>query len=154
LPSTPAVADHGELPDSKPPLTTFWPGLEQEPTGLIVQVNGWLAVPCVGVALSVTVAVTLNVPAVVGVPEITPEEALIDRPVGRPVAEKVYGGVPPDAVSERLVAVPTVPVRLPGLVRVSAPPAVQVGSPAWAGTLTASQAALVVLNREQLPGVM
>ena len=28
----------------------------------------------------------------------------------------------------------------------------QVGSPAWAGTLTASQAALTVLNSRQLPG--
>src|SRR4029078_11527023 len=32
------------------------------------------------------------------------------------------------------------------------PPPPQVGSPAWAGTLTASQAALTVLNCVQLPG--
>ena len=35
--------------------------------------------------MSVAVTVTLEVPGVVGVPEISPEE-LIDRPAGRPVA--------------------------------------------------------------------
>ncbi len=55
----------------------------------------------------------MNVPAVVGVPLMTPDE-LIDSPGGSPVAENVYGGVPPLADSVRLVAVPTVPVRLPG----------------------------------------
>ncbi len=37
-------------------------------------------------AESVTVTVTLDVPAVVAVPEIRPVEELIDRPAGRPVA--------------------------------------------------------------------
>ena len=32
------------------------------------------------------VTVTLDVPAVVGVPEISPDEELIDSPAGRPVA--------------------------------------------------------------------
>src|SRR5262249_942922 len=71
-PITPAVADHGALPDSKPGLPSFWPGLAQDPAGLMVQLNVWLAVAWVGVALSVTVAVTDEVPAVVGVPEMTP----------------------------------------------------------------------------------
>src|SRR5258705_8914898 len=53
---------------------------------------------------------------------MTPVEALIDRPAGTPVAVHVYGAVPPDAVSVRLVAVPTVPVRLPGLVAVAVVP--------------------------------
>ncbi len=58
---------------------------------------------------------------------MTPVDALIERPAGRPVAEKVYGVVPPDAVSVRLVAVPTVPVRLPGLVNDNVvPPPLQV----------------------------
>ena len=35
---------------------------------------------------SVPVTVTVEVPAVVAVPEITPVEELIDRPVGSPVA--------------------------------------------------------------------
>ena len=47
---------------------------------------------------------------------------------------------------------PTVPDWLPGLVTVTPPDVVQVGSPDWAGTLTASQAALTVLNSVQLPG--
>ena len=50
---------------------------------MIVQVK--VAVPFAPV-LSVAVAVTLELPAVVGVPEIRPVEELIDRPAGRPVA--------------------------------------------------------------------
>lgn len=38
---------------------------------------------------SVTVTVTGFVPAVVGVPVIWPDEALIERPPGKPVAEKL-----------------------------------------------------------------
>ena len=53
---------------------------------------------------------------------MTPVDELIDRPAGRPVADHVYGGVPPDALMVRLVAVPTVPVWLPGLVTVGLPP--------------------------------
>ena len=36
--------------------------------------------------VSLTVTVTLDVPAVVGVPEISPDEELIERPAGRPSA--------------------------------------------------------------------
>ena len=98
---------------------------------------------------------TFEVPAVVGVPEIVPVEELIDSPAGRPVADQVYGGVPPLAETVRLTAVPTVPVWLPGLLTVTWPGfAVQVGSPVWAGTLTASHAALTVLNSVQLLGNM
>ena len=81
------------------------------------------AEPCAPV-VSVAVTVTLEVPAVVGVPEIRPEE-LIDRPAGSPLAVKV--SVWPDAESVaptcRLTAVPTVPVWLPGLVTVTVLPA-------------------------------
>ena len=42
----------------------------------------------------------LNVPAVVGVPEINPLVELIVRLAGRPVADQVYVGVPPVAVTE------------------------------------------------------
>ena len=38
---------------------------------------------------SVAVTVTVEVPAVVGVPVMAPVERLIDRPAGRPVAPKV-----------------------------------------------------------------
>ena len=44
------------------------------------------------------------------------------------------------------------PDLAPGLVTVTPPVAEQVGSAAWAGTLTASHAALTVLNSVQLPG--
>src|SRR6266566_8429894 len=53
---------------------------------------------------------------------MTPDEALMDRPGGRPVADHEYGGEPPDADSVRLVAVPTVPVWLPGLATVTVVP--------------------------------
>ena len=48
-----------------------------------VQLNE--AVPLAPV-VSLAVTVTDDVPAVVGVPEISPVEALIDSPAGRPVA--------------------------------------------------------------------
>src|SRR4051794_24626572 len=84
---------------------------------------------------------------------MAPLDALIERPAGSPVAEKGYGEVPPEADSDRLVAVPTVPVWLPGLASASGPgPLEHVGSADWAGTLTASHAALTVLNWVQLPG--
>jgi hypothetical protein len=53
-----------------------------------------------GVSESVTVSEKLNVPAVVGLPEIVPEELRV-KPAGRlePVARaQVYGAVPPDAL--------------------------------------------------------
>src|SRR4051794_6164287 len=90
----------------------------------------------VALAVSLAVTVELNVPAADGVPEIRPVEELIDRPVGSPVADQVYGAVPPEADICRLLAVPTVPVWLPGLLTVTPPVVVQVGSPVCAGTLT------------------
>src|SRR5437762_11725604 len=50
------------------------------------------------VALSVTVMFTLHGVAMVGIPEITPVLVLMLRPVGKPVADQVYGPVPPVAV--------------------------------------------------------
>ena len=43
---------------------------------------------------SVTVIEGVLVPSAVGVPEIAPEELML-RPAGRPVADQVYGAVPP-----------------------------------------------------------
>ena len=58
----------------------------QVPAGLTCQAN--VAEPdLVGLELSVAVTVTDELPAVVGVPEIVPVEALIDRPAGKPVAD-------------------------------------------------------------------
>jgi hypothetical protein len=47
-----------------------------------------------GVVESVTVIEGVLVPAAVGVPEIAPEELML-RPAGSPVADQVYGAVPP-----------------------------------------------------------
>src|SRR5581483_444668 len=83
---------------------------------------------------SVTVTTTEDVPAVVGVPEINPDEALIDSPAGNPVA--LYVSVWPDAESVaetcRLAAVPTVEVWLPGFVTVTVlPPPLPVPANTW-----------------------
>jgi hypothetical protein len=65
-------------------LPNFWPGLAQPPpTALIVHVNEVLPDALV---LSFAVTVVLKVPAADGVPEIKPVDALIESPVGRPVA--------------------------------------------------------------------
>ena len=90
----------------------------------------------------------------VGVPDTVPEE-LMETPAGRPVAVNVYGAVPPDAETVKLlIAVPTVPDLLPGLATLTSPgsPPVQVGSPVCAGTLIASHASLTALNSVQLVG--
>jgi hypothetical protein len=115
------VTVHGaglELPFSKPGLPSSCAGVHPPPPLLIVQVNE--AEPDAPV-VSLAETVTLLVPAVVGVPEISPVEELIDSPAGRPVAE--YVSVCPDAESDaetcKLAAVPTVPVRLPGFVTVT-----------------------------------
>jgi hypothetical protein len=58
-------------------------------------------VKCVGLVESVAVIAAVRVPAVVGVPLITP--ALdIDKPAGRLVAVYVYGPVPPVALTLEL----------------------------------------------------
>ena len=82
---TPEDAVHGAaVPVSKPGLPSNWAAVQlppdPEPT---VQVK--LALPAAPV-VSVAVTVTLELPAVVGVPEIRPVEELIDSPAGRPEA--------------------------------------------------------------------
>ena len=52
----------------------------------------------VGDELSVTVTITLYVPAAVGAPEMEPVEGSIERPAGNPEADHEYGAVPPEAV--------------------------------------------------------
>jgi hypothetical protein len=86
--------------------------------GLTTQVK--VADPCAPVP-SVAVTVTLEVPWVVGVPVICPEELMLS-PAGRPVAEKV--SVCPDAESVAwtctgVIAVPTLLVWLAGWVTVT-----------------------------------
>ena len=55
--------------------------------GLMVRVKVLVPVPPALVALKLT----LEVAAVVGVPEISPVAVLIDRPAGSPVALKLVG---------------------------------------------------------------
>lgn len=82
--------------------------------GLINRVR--LFINGTGIVESVTVMVP--VPTAVGVPERTPVAGLNDRPAGRPVACKVYGEVPPEALMVTVgYKVPTVPgFRLAGLI--------------------------------------
>ena len=47
------------------------------------------------VPLSVTVIVSVNVPADAGVPPILPFEALIESAAGKPLADHVYDPLPP-----------------------------------------------------------
>lgn len=64
--------------------------------GEITIVSLWVAF-CAGLPESVTLTVTGEDPAAVGVPLTTHAER--DRPAGRvPVIEQLYGGVPSDAV--------------------------------------------------------
>ncbi len=70
---------------------------------------------------SLAVSVTLYVPAVVGVPVMVRAPLLTVSPAGRPVALNVIGSPSGSLTAiETLTAVPTVPVRLPGLVSTGA----------------------------------
>src|ERR1035437_5644098 len=64
---------------------------------------------CWGLPASFTVTFAMLVAAAVGVPLITPVLALIVSPAGRPVADPVYGVVPPLAARVALQAVLAMP---------------------------------------------
>jgi hypothetical protein len=89
-----------------------------------------------GVSL-VAVTVTDEVPAVVGVPLMTPLAASMDNPAGSPVADQVNEPVPPVAVIPRLTAVPTVLIWLPGLLTVTAVAALPAVNAAYGATAAA-----------------
>jgi hypothetical protein len=76
----------------------------------------------VGVSLSVTLAVKLYGPAVVGVPVIAPVLVFRLRPVGRLPALmlQVYGPTPPDEASVWLYAVLAIPLTSDDVVTVNA----------------------------------
>jgi hypothetical protein len=61
-----------------------------------------------------TVTVTVNVPDVVGVPNNAPDVELICMPPGRPVADQLYGKVPPLAATAVFAAYPTPTVAVDG----------------------------------------
>ena len=69
----------------------------------------FVAVRCVGFVESVTVMFTVLVAAAVAVPLMTPVDASMLSPVGRPVADHVYGVVPPVALTVALYGVPALP---------------------------------------------
>jgi hypothetical protein len=75
---------------------------------------------------SLTVTLAVGVATVFGVPVIAPVVALIDNPAARPVADQVYGVVPPLAVKVFDTATPIVVACAPGLVAVGAAAVVQV----------------------------
>src|SRR6202011_2139593 len=70
-----------------------------------------LAAACCGVLESFAFIVKFDVPAAVGVPEITPVAVFSVRPAGNPpIKVHVIGAVPPLVASGWLYAVPTVPL--------------------------------------------
>ena len=71
--------------------------LIDRPAPMLMESVAIEALSWLGVLESVTVMVGVLVPPALGVPEIAPEE-LIVRPAGSPVADQVYGNVPPLAV--------------------------------------------------------
>src|SRR5579871_4080820 len=87
LPSTAAAAGYAALSSDEAVAGWFSARfvlvLQAPPVALTVQVN---EVEPEAPVPSVTVTVTLEVPAALGVPEIRPVEELIDRPAGRPLA--------------------------------------------------------------------
>lgn len=78
--------------------------------GAMIIVNVLVAVCGVGVPESVTVTFTVLVPAAVGIPVICPVLALMLSPAGNPVADQLYGVMPPSAATVALYAAPTVPL--------------------------------------------
>jgi hypothetical protein len=65
---------------------------------------------CCGEVESVTVMVTLLVPAAVGMPDMTPVPALMVKPAGSPLAAQEYGCVPPAASASAAYDVPVIPI--------------------------------------------
>ena len=67
------------------------------PGAIVIESVDVEAVRWLGLLESVTVIVGVLVPAALGVPEMAPEELMV-RPLGSPLADQVYDGVPPPAV--------------------------------------------------------
>src|SRR6185437_16781244 len=113
----PVVVEFGSSRHLPAPTACNGPVLPPPPP-LIVQVK--LADPLAPV-VSLAVTTGLYVPPEVGVPEIRPLLE-IDRPGGRPVAEKVRVCPPAESLAwtcTEVTGVPTAPLWLPGLVTVT-----------------------------------
>ena len=89
-----------------PPGSAF---VEIASVATTVSVRLLVMVRCVGVVESVTVTTTVLAPEAVGDPDMAPVEASSVKPAGRPVADQVYGLVPPFAASVAEYAEPTTP---------------------------------------------
>ena len=70
--------------------------LIDRPAATVIESVDVVALRWLGVLESVTVIEGVLVPVAVGVPEMAPEELML-RPAGSPVADQVYGAVPPVA---------------------------------------------------------
>ena len=71
--------------------------LIDRPTATVMERVDLETLRWLGAEESVTVIVGVVVPVAVGVPETAPEELML-RPAGSPVADQVYGAVPPLAL--------------------------------------------------------
>ncbi len=65
----------------------------------MLSVRFLVAVRCVGLLESVAVMTTVALPADVGAPLITPVDALMVNPAGKPDADQARGGLPPMALT-------------------------------------------------------
>jgi hypothetical protein len=84
--------------------------IESGTTTAAIVIDSAFETDCCGDPPSATTTVKLNVPAVGGVPEIVPVEALIASPPGSaPVTLQAYGVCPPLAATVCEYATPTVP---------------------------------------------
>jgi hypothetical protein len=93
------------------PVVVFWlPGSATTTAAVTLHVTEMLPVTFFE---SFAVTVATDAPAAEGAPEIAPVLALMDTPAGRPVADQLYGDLPPvaDIVSD--TATPVVQFWLP-----------------------------------------
>ncbi len=102
-----SVADSSTGVMAEPDWSDWSPGLVTETVSVTVQENE--AVPAKPES-SVAVTVTDDVPAVVGVPLMTPDEGSMARPAGRPVAEYARVAVDDESVATTSTGVMAEPV--------------------------------------------
>jgi hypothetical protein len=118
--------------------------------GAIVIARFLLALDRVGLVESVTVILTVLAPNAVGVPLIAPVEAFRDRPRGNPVADHVYGALPPVAATMALYGVLTTPFASDEVATLSALEIVRdrfataVRRVGWVESLTVIETVLVI----------
>lgn len=114
----PAVIDHDFVPEPPvemstvsyaDPCTAFGSVTVEIARAATTTIDSERVAVRTGVPPSVTVNVTTDDPAAIGVPDTTPVDGLIDRPTGSPVADQVYEPAPPIAAIVALYTLLTVP---------------------------------------------